>query len=174
MYIRIKARIEDYNYKVVQNMKVRKTVKEDIDLLIKIHMEYLFSEKGVSSSEEVQDIRTKLEEYFTEHLNKGFIAIIAENENEVLATTFMSIVERPPLIAFSSYLVGTVYNVFTYPQHRGKGIATKVMTELLSQAKLLGVAAADLMATKKGKPLYENLGFRVSNYTSMNKFVQLL
>ncbi|MBU5593496.1 hypothetical protein KQI89_17290 [Clostridium sp. MSJ-4] len=81
-------------------MKVRKTVKEDIDLLIKIRMEYLFAEKGVSSSEEVQDIRTKLEEYFTQHLNKGFIAIIAENENEVLATAFMSIVERPPLIAF--------------------------------------------------------------------------
>jgi GNAT superfamily N-acetyltransferase len=163
------VRIEDYKYKVVQNMKVRKMVKEDIDLLIKIRMEYLFAEKGVSSLEEVQDIRTKLEEYFTEHLNNGFIAIIAENENEVLATAFMSIVERPPLIAFSSYLVGTVYNVFTYPQHRRKGIATKVMTELLSEAKLLGVAAVDLNATEKGKPLYENLGFRVSNYTSMNK-----
>ena len=83
-------------------MKVRKMVKEDIDLLIKIRMDYLFAEKGVSSSEEVQDIRTKLEEYFTQHLNKGFIAIIAENENEVLATAFMSIVERPPIIAFSS------------------------------------------------------------------------
>jgi GNAT superfamily N-acetyltransferase len=150
-------------------MKVRKTVKEDIDLLIKIRMEYLFEEKGVSSSEEELDIRTKLEGYFTQHLNKGFIAIIAENENEVLATAFMSIVERPPIIAFSSYLVGTVYNVFTYPQHRGKGIATKVMTALLSEAKQLGVAAVDLNATEKGKPLYKNLGFRVSNYTSMYK-----
>ena len=152
-------------------MKVRKTVKEDIDLLIKIRMEYLFAEKGVSSSEEVQDIKMKLEEYFNKHLNKEFIAIVAENENEVLATAFMSIVERPPLIAFSSYLVGTVYNVFTYPQYRGEGIATKVMTELLSEAKLLGVAAVDLMATEKGKSLYKNLGFQVSNYTSMNKFL---
>lgn len=152
-------------------MKVRKTVNEDIDLLIKIRMEYLSSEKGVSSSEEVQDIRTKLKEYLTKHLNNGFIAIIAEDENEVLATAFMSIVERPPIIAFSSYLVGTVYNVFTYPQYRGKGIATKVMTELLSEAKLLGVAAVDLMSTENGKTLYKNLGFRVSNYTSMNKFL---
>ena len=152
-------------------MKVRKTVKEDIDLLIKIRMDYLFAEKGVSSPEEMDDIKKKLEEYFTKHLNKGFIAIIAEDENEVLATAFMSIVERPPLIAFSSYLVGTVYNVFTYPQYRGKGIATKVMTELLSEAKLLGVAAADLMATEKGKPLYEKLGFGASNYTSMNRFL---
>jgi GNAT superfamily N-acetyltransferase len=83
----------------------------------------------------------------------------------------MSIVERPPIIAFSSYLVGTVYNVFTYPQYRGKGIATKVMTELLSEAKLLGVAAVDLMSTEEGKQLYANLGFRVSNYTSMNKLL---
>lgn len=152
-------------------MKVRKIVKEDIDLLIKIRMEYLFAEKGVYSSEEVQDIRRKLEEYFNKHLNKGFIAIIAESENEVLATAFMSIVERPPIIAFSSYLVGTVYNVYTYPQHRGKGIATKVMTELLSEAKQLGVAAVDLMATEEGKSLYKNLGFRISNYTSMNKLL---
>ena len=152
-------------------MKVRKLGKDDMDLLIKIRMDYLFAEKGVFSDEEVQDIRKKLEEYFTKYLNKGFIAMIAENENEVLATAFMSMVERPPLIAFSSYLVGTVYNVFTYPQYRGKGIATKVMTELLSEAKLLGVAAVDLMATEKGKPLYEKLGFGASNYTSMNRFL---
>ncbi|QAA32217.1 GNAT family N-acetyltransferase [Clostridium manihotivorum] len=152
-------------------MNIRKLRKEDIDLLIKIRMEYLFAEKGVYSSEEVQDIRTKLKEYFTQHLNTGFIAVIAEDGNEVLAVAFMSIVERPPIIAFSSYLVGTVYNVFTYPQHRGKGIATKVMTELLAEAKLLGVAAVDLMATEKGKPLYKNLGFQVSNYTSMNKLL---
>lgn len=152
-------------------MKVRKLGKEDIDLLIKIRMDYLFAEKGVFSDEEVQDIRKKLEEYFTKYLNKGFIAMIAENENEVLATAFMSMVERPPLIAFSSYLVGTVYNVFTYPQYRGRGIATKVMNELLSEAKLLGVVAVDLMSTEKGKSLYKNLGFQVSSYTSMNKFL---
>lgn len=152
-------------------MKVRKLGKEDMDLLIKIRMDYLFAEKGVFSEEEVQDIRKKLEEYFTKYLNKGFIAMIAENENEVLATAFMSMVERPPLIAFSSYLVGTVYNVFTYPQYRGRGIATKVMNELLSEAKLLGVVAVDLMSTEKGKSLYKNLGFQVSSYTSMNKFL---
>lgn len=152
-------------------MRVRKLGKEDIDLLIKIRMDYLFAEKGVFSDEEVQDIRKKLEEYFTKYLNKGFIAMIAENENEVLATAFMSMVERPPLIAFSSYLVGTVYNVFTYPQYRGQGIATKVMNELLSEAKLLGVVAVDLMSTEKGKSLYKNLGFQVSSYTSMNKFL---
>lgn len=152
-------------------MRVRKLGKEDMDLLIKIRMDYLFTEKGVFSDEEVQDIRKKLEEYFTKCLNKGFIAMIAENENEVLATAFMSMVERPPLIAFSSYLVGTVYNVFTYPQYRGQGIATKVMTELLSEAKLLGVVAVDLMSTEKGKALYKNLGFQVSSYTSMNKFL---
>lgn len=152
-------------------MKVRKLGKDDMDLLIKIRMDYLFAEKGVFSDEEVQDIRKKLEEYFTKYLNKGFIAMIAENENEVLATAFMSMVERPPLIAFSSYLVGTVYNVFTYPQYRGRGIATKVMNELLSEAKLLGVVAVDLMSTEKGKSLYKNLGFQVSSYTSMNKFL---
>lgn len=152
-------------------MKVRKLGKEDMDLLIKIRMDYLFAEKGVFSDEEVQDIRKKLEEYFTKYLNKGFIAMIAENENEVLATAFMSIVERPPLIAFSSYLVGTVYNVFTYPEYRGQGIATKVMNELLAEAKLLGVVAVDLMSTEKGKSLYKNLGFQASSYTSMNKFL---
>lgn len=152
-------------------MIIRKMIEEDIDLLIKIRMDYLFAEKNVTSWEEIQDIKANLRQYFTDHLNKGFIAVIAEIENEVLSTAFMSIVERPPLIAFSSYLVGTVYNVYTYPEHRGKGIATKVMTELLSEAKLMGVAAADLMSTEDGQQLYKNLGFRASNYTSMNRFL---
>ena len=40
-------------------------------------------------------------------------------------------------------------------------------TILLDEAKALGLAAVDLMATDDGKPLYEKLGFAPYRYTSM-------
>jgi len=60
-----------------------------------------------------------------------------------------------------------VYNVYTYPNHRRKGIATKVMHALLSEAKQRDVASVDLLSTDDGKHLYEKLGFELPSYTFM-------
>lgn len=151
-------------------MRIRKAGIEDIDLLIKLRMDYLSADKGPMTHEEQEEIRPKLKDYFTKWItNGGFAAFIAEADGNVLSTAFLSIVERPPRSAYSSYLVGTVYNVFTYAEFRRKGIATQVMSALMEEAESLGVASVDLSATKDGKPLYEKLGFQTIHYTSMKK-----
>ncbi|MCL2813821.1 MAG: GNAT family N-acetyltransferase [Oscillospiraceae bacterium] len=150
-------------------MQIRKTTLDDMDLLIKLRMDFLFEDDKAQSWHDLENIKIKLREYFGKWIpNDGFVAFIAEEANEVYSTAFLSIVERPPRKADSSYLVGTVYNVFTYPEYRKKGIATKVMSALLEEAKLLNVAYIDLLATDAGKPLYEKIGFeQILNYTSM-------
>ena len=150
-------------------MVIRKATLDDLELLVKLRIDYLLEENKVQSLNDLENIKIKCREYFTKWLeNNGFVAFIAEKDNEVYSTAFLSIVERPPRKATSSYLVGTVYNVFTYPQYRNKGIATKVMTELIEEAKLLNVASIDLLATDAGKSLYAKMGFQeITNYTSM-------
>ena len=146
-------------------MIIKRAGTEDIELLIKLRLDFLAEEKGFVSSEEQDAIAKKFETYSYKHLADGdFIAWIAFDDfGQVLSTAFLSIVERPPRAAFSSYLVGTVYNVFTYPACRRKGIATKVMSALIEEAKALHVASVDLLAANDGKPLYENLGFNISS-----------
>jgi len=149
-------------------MIIRKATVDDIDLLIKLRIDYLLDENKIKNIDDVDILKAKLRDYFQKWIPvDGLIAYIAEKDCDICSTAFLSIVERPPRVADSSYLVGTVYNVYTYPNHRRKGIATKVMQALLSEAKLHGVASVDLLSTDDGKHLYENLGFELPSYTSM-------
>jgi len=125
------------------------------------------AEEKVYSFHNIRDIEKQLWDYFNKWIpSGGFVSFLAEEDGEIFSTAFLSIVERPPRTA-RSYLIGTVYNVFTYPKYRRKGIATKVMQALLKEAELLDIASVDLLSTEEGKFLYEKLGFEIPNYTSM-------
>ena len=148
-------------------MNIRKAGLDDIDLLIKLRIDYLSEERGLTIEE---TLKQNLKRYFEKYMPvNGFTAFIAEDNGNILSTAFLSIAERPPQSGTSS-LVGTVYNVLTYPEFRKQGIATKVMTALLEEAQKLNVVSVDLLATNDGKFLYEKLGFSESEkYTFMRK-----
>ena len=147
-------------------MQIRKATIDDMELLIRLRLDFLLDEN--KELHDIETVKKKNREYFAKWIpNGGFIAFTAEDAGEICSTAFLSIVERPPRNANTSYLVGTVYNVYTYPPYRNNGSATKVMAALLDEAKLLGVASVDLLATDDGKPLYEKLGFKIPNYTTM-------
>jgi len=150
-------------------MQIRKLTLDDMDLLVKLRIDYLREENKVQDLHDVEKLKVKLYKYFSKWIpNNGFVAFIAEEAGVVFSTAFISIVERPPRNAASSYLCGTIYNVFTYPEYRKKGIAAKVMSALLEEAKSLNVAHIDLLSTDAGKSLYEKMGFQqILNYTSM-------
>jgi GNAT superfamily N-acetyltransferase len=150
-------------------MQIRKLTLNDIDLLLKLRIDYLREEKKAQNLHDIEALEVKLRDYFIKWIpSDGFVAFVAEEAGEVLSTAFISIVERPPRNPASSYLCGTIYNVFTYPKYRNRGIATKVILDLLEEARLLGVAYIDLLSTDAGKSLYKKVGFQhISNYTSM-------
>jgi len=151
-------------------MKIRKAGLDDIDILVKLRMDFLSEDKNLTR-EECADITQRLEIYLKKYMpTDGFAAFIAEDNGHILSTAFLSIAERPPRAAFSSSLTGTVYNVFTYPEFRKQGIATKVMTALLEEAEKLDIVYIDLLSTNDGKYLYEKLGFSISTkYAFMKK-----
>lgn len=149
-------------------MKIKRATIGDIDSLIKLRVDFLLDEKKLQGLSDISVIEGMLRDYFVKWIPaNGFIAFIAEEGTDICSTAFLSIAERPPRTATSSNLVGTVYNVYTYPQYRRKGIATQIMQALLAEAEALGVASVDLLATEDGKPLYNKLGFVVPEYTAM-------
>jgi GNAT superfamily N-acetyltransferase len=52
-----------------------------------------------------------------------------------------------------------VYVVATAPAAQGRGLATAVMTRAMADARERGCATSSLQATKRGRPVYERLGF---------------
>lgn len=150
-------------------MHIRKATIDDIPALIKLRLDYLTEDRGSLSLHEEMAIKRQLEGYLPEHiLNQSFIAVLAEENGTIVSTAYLVIAEKPANPSFINGLTGTLLNVLTYSDYRQKGIATKVIEQIIDEAALLGVSSISLSATNAGKPLYEKLGFSVSNYTAMN------
>ncbi|MDF2985648.1 MAG: GCN5-like N-acetyltransferase [Eubacterium sp.] len=150
-------------------MNIRKATIEDIDILIKLRIEYLIADRGGLTAEEKAAIQTQLITYFSKNINNSFIAVFAEKDDCVVSTAFLAISEKPANPSFITGKTGTILNVLTYPKYRRQGLATKVLNALIDEARQLGLSSIDLSASSEGKPLYQKLGFTETKtkYTPM-------
>lgn len=58
---------------------------------------------------------------------------------------------------------GYIWGVYVEPPYRGQGIARKLTERAIAYLKSLGCTQAILHASASGKPVYDRLGFTVSN-----------
>jgi len=56
-----------------------------------------------------------------------------------------------------------ILNVYTEPDYRGRGIARRIMTEIVEWCRTQGFSSISLHASAFGRPLYESLGFEPTN-----------
>lgn len=71
-------------------------------------------------------------------------------------------VDGEPVCVLGTYDNGSdceVYFVATLAEHRGKGLARRLMHRALLEARDRGLATSNLQSTKKGYPVYERLGY---------------
>jgi GNAT superfamily N-acetyltransferase len=57
--------------------------------------------------------------------------------------------------------------VATLPEHRGKGLAGWIITELLTAARERGLTTGSLQASRAGAPVYERLGFADAGFIEL-------
>lgn len=149
-------------------MTIRKATLDDIESLIRLRVDYLTEEKGSLTQDDESAIRTQLRKYFSKHIPVNtFVGILAEIDGEIVSTAYLSIFEKPANQAFITGVTGTLFNVLTYPRYRRKGIASKVIKQIVEEARGIGVSCLDLSATSDGKKLYEKFGFKEHRYTPM-------
>ena len=159
----------------MQNINIRKATKSDIELLIKLRIDYLTEDGGKLSPDEKNKTVEQLSEYFPKHIdnpdNQDFIAVLAEVDGKTAASAFLVIFERPMSPRHcATGKIALVLNVLTYPEYRRRGIATKLLNLLIEEAKKANVSFIELSATSMGRPVYEKLGFKEkthSVYTEM-------
>jgi ribosomal protein S18 acetylase RimI-like enzyme len=57
----------------------------------------------------------------------------------------------------------TILNVYIYPEFRRRGIARRLMEEVIGWCRRKGLAGVTLHSSDDGRHLYESLGFEASN-----------
>lgn len=135
----------------------RKLGSGDMDTFIKMRIQQL-QEEGV---EPVLDLSSELRSYYTRHLeDQTFSAWLAVDEEAIVGTCGLSVVEKPPYYANPTGRIGLLSSVYTLKSHRRRGIARGLLEHIMDEANSAGCGAVQITASDMGTLLYADYGFK--------------
>ncbi len=137
-------------------MNYRKANMDDIDKLVELRKKQLAAE-GIESS---INIDKELSLFFENKLSDGsLIQWLVEDNDEIIACGAVIFYEFPPSYTNKSGKKAYISNMYTNENYRGQGIATKILSKLVDEAKITGVSKIWLEASAMGRPVYKKFGF---------------
>lgn len=132
----------------------------------------MFHDMGRTTPEIEPPMLEACHAYFTRALADGeYVGWVAELIEPPHAVVGGAGVQFRPMLprtdpAGSSLLVGReglILNVYVEPAHRRRGIARRLMEQIIAWAPATGIVRLVLHASTEGRPLYESLGFTATN-----------
>ena len=134
----------------------RKLNENDLDVFIKMRINQLCEE----GAKEDIDLEPALRDYYLRHLSDGtFVSWLALDNDRIIGTSGMSIVEKPPYFGCPSGKIGLLSSMFTDPSYRRKGIAKTLLSKVIDEAKTQGCGTVQITASNMGVLLYSDYGF---------------
>ena len=105
-----------------------------------------------------------LRDYYLRHLSDGtFISWLALDNDRIIGTSGMSIVEKPPYFGCPSGKIGLLSSMFTDKAYRRKGIAKTLLSKVVDEAEKQGCGTVQITASDMGVLLYSDFGFEKNN-----------
>lgn len=135
----------------------RKLTENELDTFIDIRIHQLREE---GAAEDI-DLKPALYDYYNRHMADGtFVSWLALDGNRIVGTSGMSFVERPPYFSCPSGKIGLLSSMFTAKEYRRQGIARKLLTKVVNEAREYGCGAVQITASDMGVLLYTDFGFK--------------
>lgn len=137
-------------------MEYRRLTPDDLDIFISMRINQLREE----GAKEDIDLRPALLDYYTRHMADGtFVSWLAVDGEKIVGTSGMSFVEKPPYFGCPSGKMGLLSSMFTDPQYRRHGIAKKLLSLVVEEARNYGCGTVQITASDIGVLLYTDFGF---------------
>ena len=138
----------------------RRACIDDVGALVGGRIRFVNEFFAHPDDDETETLREELQAYFSRAIASGeFIAWIAECRGQVVGTGGMVIWQIPPRYGLVSGRLGYILNMYTVPEERKKGICTRLLNELIKEAKALGLTYLHLNASDDGASIYKRAGF---------------
>ena len=147
---------------------LREAAVTDVDTIVD-HRLRMFREMGIVLDE------PRLREAFTTWLGSMMPAgvyrgwLVDTAAREVVAGGGITILPWPPGPRDFSGQLPIIYNVYTNPDHRGRGLARRIMEAIHTWCRSSGHRLVGLAASDAGRLLYAGLGYEVSRQPYMFK-----
>ena len=152
-------------------IEYRKATVDDIENLLKVRVDFLYNAKNIRNDEDKKILFNTNREFLLKSLTDGsFVQWLAKDDEKIVGTSSVSFYVLPPNAMRLSGKVAYIGNMFTYPDYRRQGIATKLFDLSIGSAKEYGCTEICLDATEMGRPLYEKYGFK-KNEDAMSYYI---
>jgi GNAT superfamily N-acetyltransferase len=100
--------------------------------------------------------------------SKTYLAWVATSDHgQVAAGGGLIVIPWPPGPISLDPRCGFVFNVYTQPAHRKQGLARRLMDAMHEYCRTEGIERLVLNASTFGKPLYEAMGYVITNEPMM-------
>ncbi len=92
-----------------------------------------------------------------------FVAYICLVDNKIIAMSGICFYSVPPIASVPNGKVAYLMNMYTLPQFRNMGVATKLLQYTMNEARERQCFRVSLSASEAGEQLYVKYGFKYSS-----------
>lgn len=135
-------------------IEYRRLTEKEITTFIGMRIQQLREE---GAKEEI-DLVPALREYYMRHMADGtFVSWLAWDGENIIGTSGMSFVEKPPYFGCPSGKMGLLSSMYTNPKYRRMGIARELLSRVVNDAREYGCGTIQITASDMGVKLYADL-----------------
>lgn len=136
----------------------RRAKIEDADRLVTLRLAFLAEISAASQSDAA--LHQPLLEYFSRTIpTDQYVGFVAVADSEIIATSGLVFHEHPPSNRNPTGREGYIMNMYTMPDHRRRGIATRLLQMLIEYAREKQCGKISLHVMPLGNSIYLNAGF---------------
>ena len=151
---------------LVKGYEIRRATNADIATIVR-HRLAMFGEMGIpiDSAAVERAFAAWLEVNLPTGIYKGWL--VTTHDRFIVAGAGITLLPWPPGPREVSGHLPFVYNVFTEPGHRRRGLARALMDRIHEWCREAGHSVVGLTASAEGRSMYESLGYRESRQPYM-------
>jgi GNAT superfamily N-acetyltransferase len=127
----------------------------------------MFTDMGLAIQIEALDraFRTWLADMLPAGIYRAWVA--QTDSAEIVGGGGITVLPWPPGPPSLTSRLAFVYNVYTEPEHRSRGLARRVMHAIHAWCRENGIGVVALNASGAAQPLYESMGYAVTGSPMM-------
>ena len=141
-------------------MLIREITPEDVETIARMRVQML---DEVTEDPLPWQLEGSVRRFVWKHMQDNTcLGVVAEEDGRVIADAVIYLFETMPDEVNIRGLTAMLYNVYTLPEYRGRGIMAQMLPEVIRLAREAGAVELKMTAEKKAIPLYERMGFHVN------------
>jgi GNAT superfamily N-acetyltransferase len=146
--------------------RLREATIADIDALAR-HRTGMFADMGVEY--DVERLDAAFRRWLSTSMPAGVYRawLVDAGHGALVAGGGITIIPWPPGPQYPGGRIAFVYNVYTEPGWRNRGLARAVMEAIHDWCRQADISSVALNASQFGRPMYESMGYQVSPSPTM-------